>query len=399
MFDAVADSMNIPVKPTGAYPDVLERWWLHRAADAVHARGGEEARWTALEAALAQLCAAFTSDRSGSLAKYSSHPETIAAYGLYYFPQSFVRMRHVLTESGTPPSLSGAAATPMRVLDLGAGVGAASAAVAAHLAETHPSRPATIVAVDRAPLALEALRGLFADVGRRLWPATPVTTRCADISSVADATDGGPWDGILVSFALNELFEGRDDRAALTWVRALLGQLTPGGRLFVCEPGTPVAARRLQVLRDALAAEGRWTLCAPCPHRAPCPMLPDPSAWCHDVRSWTPPPAARRLNRRLHLPLDVLRYSLLVMENTPESRPAVAEAPSPARLVAPPFLTAGRVVYRGCAATGVLETYETLTRGRDRAARERLTSRERGDIVEWALERRLGDGRWRAEPL
>jgi len=391
--ERTADAADAP-----AYPEALERWWLRRAADAVGARGSEAERWSAMESALAELCAAFTTERAAGLGGYSERPEALAAYGLYYFPQSYARMRRLLAEAGPAPADADAGGPPLRALDLGAGAGAAAAAAAAHWTELAPRRPLEIVAADRAPAALAALRALFDEVGGALWPRARAAVRVADIADPAAAAEGGPWDVMLVSLALNELFEGRPAADAQAWVCALLPRLAPGGRLVVCEPGTPPAARRLQFLRDAIAADGRWTIRAPCPHGAPCPMRSDPRAWCHDVRRWPPPPAARRINRRLRLPLHLLRHSLLIVENAPAPRPPAGAAPTPARLVAPPFETAGRVVFRGCAATGALETYETLTRGLDRAARARLAGLERGDVVAWDLERRLGDGRWRARP-
>ena len=380
------------------YPDALERWWLRRAAAVVGACGSDAQRWAAMESALAELCAAFTSDRAGSLAGYFERPEALAAYGLYYFPQSYARLRRLLAEAGAEAAPAAADRRPRRILDLGAGSGAAAAAAAAHATQIAPERPLEITAADRATAALDAFRALFDEAVPALWPRARVALRATDIADPAAAARGEPWDWILVSMSLNELFEGWPETAALAWVQALLERLTPGGQLLICEPGTPAAARRLQWIRDAIAADGRWRIRAPCPHRAPCPMRRDPDAWCHDVRRWTPPAAARRINRRLHLPLELLRYSLLVVENAADPNPPAAAAASPARLVAPPFATAGRVVFRGCAANGALETYETLTRGLDRAARASLTALERGDVIAWDLERRLGDGRWRARP-
>jgi ribosomal protein RSM22 (predicted rRNA methylase) len=380
------------------YPEALEVWWLSCAARLVADEAAtEEARWSVLAAALARLCEGFTSDRAAGLAGYAARDDDLAAYGLFYFPQSYVRMRLLLAET----EARGAAATvdrPLRVLDLGAGLGAATAAAAAHAAATRPDAAVEIVAVDRAPAALALLRAWFGDLAPALFPCARLETRAADAASPT-AAEAGPWDLVLASMTVNEIFEHRTEADLRAWAEDLLERLAPDGRLIICEPGTPASARRLQTLRDAWAAEGSVTVLAPCPHHAPCPMLVDPGAWCHDVRRWNAPASAWRINRHTHLALDVLRFSLLAVEKTPraaEAAEATEAAPDAARLVAPPFATAGRIVFRGCAANGALETYETLTRALSREARQELAALERGDRVRWTLERRLGDGRWRA---
>ncbi len=358
-----------------ADPALFESFWLERAR-AVTCAPDDAAALDALVADADRLSDGFTTERGPATAGYADSPRALAAYGLYFFPRTLFRTGLILAECESAGWQAPVDATPLRVLDLGAGTGAAGFAACRHWA----ARPVALTALDRAPASLAVLREAFASAHAQ-FPLARAETRAGDLAE-PPATEGG-WHVILCSFALNE------SDAPDTWLEATLDRLAPGGLLVLCEPAQEASAARLERLRDIVAARGRARLLAPCPHHQPCPLLREGRVWCHEVRRWTPPDAMLYLNRTLQRDVTVVKFSFLAL-TTPDA-PSVS--PSTGRLIAPFTLENGKVTTRLCAHDGTAPRCEILTRHLDRAARDRVLGLERGTRVDWPGLAPLKDGR------
>jgi len=142
--------------------------------------------------------------------------------------------------------------TPKRVLDVGAGTGAASRVVRTRWPQ------AEIVAVDRV--------------------AGPGVVR-ADVTRRLGAAVAGVFDLIVAAHLLNELSLDLDGRARLVlgWCRELL---TDGGVVVLVEPALRETSRALLGVRDRLIAAGLFVE-APCLWQQPCPALLRERDFCH----------------------------------------------------------------------------------------------------------------------
>ncbi len=145
-------------------------------------------------------------------------------------------------------------AAPGRVLDLGAGTGAASDAIRARW----PA--AEVIAVDKVG-GPGIVRG---DVTRGVRP-----------SGVS-----GTFDLIVAAHLLNELDLDSDGRARLVsgWCRELLD---PTGTCIMIEPALRQTSRALLAVRDRVLAAGLFVV-APCLLQDPCPALARERDFCHD---------------------------------------------------------------------------------------------------------------------
>jgi ribosomal protein RSM22 (predicted rRNA methylase) len=372
------------------YPSELETWWLTAAQRETGL--AEDACLMSLEADVARLSDLFTTDRPAAFRDYAVDARQRLAYGLFFFPQTFTRVWQVaqpwLTAGGRPT------ARPLRVLDLGSGTGASTLAVA-HALQPHAL---SLTAVDHSPESLTCLSQLFADLSS-LWPGATLATRVGHA-----AQDGlpGPFDLIVASFVLNELFPPPNDTACQAWITAQLARLAPDGALMIVEPAGQTTSPRLQRLRNARAADGSARILAPCPHSRPCPLVGAACGWCHDVRRWRVPDSVNRLNRRLCRSVHDLKHSLLVLTRPDASLPVPAWQGDPAcfRMVGPMSRIKGRLRARGCCGDGNLRDVELMTRGMTRQQENALTDWDRGDVVRMAGARLLGDGHTlRAEAL
>lgn len=221
--------------------------------------------------------------------------------------------------------------------------------------------------------ALEAFPGLehatlldsnahFLDVARTFAAEHPVLAAANFITGSLAAPPPGPFDLVLISYALTEL---ADPAAAIARIWA-----SCSGALVIVEPGTPRDYERLLAVRAKLIALG-GTVAAPCPHNAPCPLVaPD---WCHfSVRL-----SRTRDHMRLKhatLGYEDEKYSYLVV-----ARPAVPLPERRPRVLARPVETKFDVTLKLCEPDGTAR--ERKIAKRDAAAYRAVRKADWGDTI------------------
>lgn len=374
------------------YPVGFERAWLDLAKETFGARTDFQTL-DRLAPLASDLSDAFTVERQAGFKDYSASRDHWLAYGAYFFPQTYVRMSYVLQEclrSGWGPAPDSG---PVRLLDLGAGTGAATAAATLALAGHSPDRPIHVLAIDASETALTLLRAFQERAWSRAGHIT-LATRTGSIRGPQSLGVHGAkgWDLITVSFALNEVLESAAPDAAERWVREALSCLAPGGLLVMLEPALHAACERIERLRDAVSAQRLARIVAPCPHHQPCPMLALPDTWCHDVRRWRVPESVEYTNRKLQRNVHFLKYCFLALaaDSTPPPDP---RGISRSRIVAPLSDPRGRITTFGCAADGLIHPYEVQTRELKGEAKRAVLDLDRGECPAWRGAALLGDGR------
>jgi ribosomal protein RSM22 (predicted rRNA methylase) len=160
-------------------------------------------------------------------------------------PRTTAALERIFGAMSLPP--------PRRVLDLGAGTGAAGRAIV----ERWPG--VELVSVDKVSSSAD----VRADVTRAIRPA-----------GVA-----GRFDMVVAAHLLNELALDVDGRARLVlgWCRDLL---TDDGHCILIEPALRETSRGLLAVRDRLVS-ARHFVVAPCLWQGPCPALVRERDFCH----------------------------------------------------------------------------------------------------------------------
>lgn len=353
-----------------SYPSELEAHWL-QVAQAETRAGSDRDALQRLLPDIRRLADRFTTARppAEAAAGYLHDTRACAAYSLYFAPQTHARLLHVLAELPPFPST----AQPLRVLDLGAGTGAAAWALLDHLGR----RPVALTARDHARPALRCLHDLFTSLRNSRWPEATLRTQCEPVEALANPAEKS--DVILLHYVLNELSPATRRTLLARAARAL----APGGRLIVCEPLLREAGDYLRDLRTFALGELGLHLLAPCPHEQPCP-LGEP---CHDVRTWIPPRSLQILNATLRRDLRHLAFALLVL--TP-ARPAAPESLR-ARIVGSPAHAKGQTLCPACCADGQIHRLQLLHRAFDTLGRKELRHLERGQVLALAALAPLAD--------
>jgi ribosomal protein RSM22 (predicted rRNA methylase) len=268
------------------------------------------------------------------------------AYALTRLPATYAACATVFAEAARQaPGFA-----PSRLLDAGAGTGAASWA-------------ATQVWPGLAQISWLDANPLFMALAAQLAAEAPGALRAADARR-ADLTGDGPWpkaDLVVTSYALAEIVADKQN--------AVIAELWSSceGLLALVEPGTPAGYARILAARSALIAAGAVIL-APCPHQSACPLVGDD--WCHfSVR--LPRSRDHRMAKGAEVPYEDERFSYLLA-----ARPGLVAPPRRPRVLAPPSTGKPGIGLKLCAPDGQAQRH--LIPKRDKAA--------------YALARRLGWG-------
>ncbi|NLB66109.1 MAG: methyltransferase [Lentisphaerae bacterium] len=363
--------------PAITYPPVLESHWLGLAREATHTVSDRDALRRLLPI-VRRLTDRFTTGRPETSAPpYLKDLRACIAYSLYFGPQTHARQTLLLDELPPLPT-----DRPLRVLDLGAGTGAAGWALLDHL----NAQPVRLTAWDHSRTALRCLHELFDRLHAERWPQVKLRTHIAPLADLVNHRD--TYDVILLHYVLNEL----TPPARQTLLALAAKALTPGGRLIICEPLVHDAGDYLRELRAQALGDLGLHLLAPCPHEHACP-LPEP---CHDVRSWQISRALQILNTHLRRNVHHLDFASLVLTPAPPPRPENFRA----RVVSSPALAKGQTICRACCSDGHIHHLQLLHRDADKDGRKRLRRLERGDMLELAAITPLADSSLsRATPL
>ncbi|TNE47864.1 MAG: hypothetical protein EP343_18180 [Deltaproteobacteria bacterium] len=413
------------------YPDWLEQWWLDQVEAHLPSVDGERDLDT-LADEVQDLSDLFLQEEA-NFSAYDGDPRLLLAYGLFYFPQTYVRaqwpLRELLTYRGWKPPLH----RPMRILDLGSGLGSASLGVLdvlvqyAAIQDLPEPLEFHLTAVDHARHSLQWYSKLVHDLHdswpglthhTRLdnllrygtlpadWEKSTTTTQTSEprpaqrrgrqrnkpprgqrhkgkastsTNTPAAAPAEEPWDLIVSSFALTEVFRGHNSDVMWTWLQGLLERLSPEGILLILEPASQDSCERLEDLRDQAARDEAYGIWGPCLHHQDCPLRQDGRAWCHEVRSWDVPSSLEYVNRRLYRAMQAVKFGYLALGH---QRPQTLSSEAPTmRLIAPMSRQKGHWITRGCTTEGENVSLEIFTRDLRGYQTSEVEGFTRGDIV------------------
>lgn len=292
----------------------LEDDWRDTLDGVARARSWPDSREVArLGAAVARLSAAYNDP---SRATASARDAGAARLGFSFVrdvPKGAGAVRELV--AGGALDLQGH--EPLRVLDLGAGLGATTWGLVRALQSAGCTRPVEATWVDPDAQALEVAMAIVR--ARASHPARVALRARAVVQLVGPVMGLGAarFDVVLCGQLLSELDVGVPDDARLARHTELLrgwlaDRLVPGGALVVVEPALRDRTRHLHRVRDVLLARGAVVF-APCLHGAPCPALVRDTDWCHEDLAVNLPRWLVPVARAAGLRHEGLTFSYLVL--------------------------------------------------------------------------------------
>lgn len=367
----------------------LEDDWRDALDGVARARGWPTTRdVAALGARVAALSAAYNDPGRASAAMRDAGAARLGFSFARDVPKGAAAVRELVATGAL--SVDGG----LRVLDVGAGLGATTWGVARALSASGAEGSIDVTWLDVDAPALELARAVaHARANGEGHERVAVQARTL-VRAVGPLDDLGRFDLVLAGQVLSELDVGLPDETRVARHAALLGgwldrRVEPHGSLVVIEPALRDRTRHLHRVRDALVASGA-TVFAPCLHAAPCPALAHDTDWCHedldvDLPAWLTPVA-----RAAGLRHEGLTFSYLVLRKDGRRVLDAVAAPVGAarlRVVSGTIATKGKTEVYLCGAladgdTGVVARARVMRLDRHasgtNAAWERLS---RGDVV------------------
>lgn len=291
-------------------------------------------------------------------------------------PATLAAAVHVFTELKriTP------AFTPKTALDFGAGIAAATSAVARVFKSETPTEEEETATTSLQSVTLVEKSRELRRLGDRIFGADPNVKTVEHVSWVSALREVGKMDNVkdcfdlvLSSYTLSEIARNvmasmpgeneeavrearakRAEKELKSVVKSLWTRTAPGGCLTVIEDGTAAGFETIVFAREVIRRLGGRVV-APCMHSEKCPL--DGSITRHRVCRFV-----QRLNRPLYLRIAKPmpdgfedEYFSYVVIQKPLDGQLEAEQQGWGRVVRPPMLRGGHVVLDACAKEGVLE--------------------------------------------
>lgn len=338
--------------------------------------------------------------------------DALAARALFWLPRDLPKVHRAVVELAHADALP---RRPLRVLDLGAGLGATSLGLLRALPPGH--RVAEVTAVDLDPRALELCAALVrgAQSAGLVDRAVRFETLTRDLAAPGWDEGLGTYDLVLAGLSLVEVARdaGASDEARgaviAARVQSILPHVSAEGALILLEPGNRREARALHHAR-ARCLDAGATVFAPCLHADACGMLATERDWCHeDLADFTLPAWLVPIAKLAGLRWEGLTWSYLVLRRDGRTLEAAVGAPGrrALRVVSMPRVTKGKTECFVCGAGApTLRRVMELERDAKKSEHPVLQSLARGDLVvteaarvegEAAATLRLAPGTW--EPV
>lgn len=283
----------------------------------------------ALEQAATTLSTRYREASAGNAPAINSPLEAVA-YAAWRMPATYAALRAVFQRlAEAQPDFA-----PTRMLDIGAGSGAAIWAAAAQWPSLR-----RIVALERQPAIARIGEQLAADAD-----LPPITWQRADVLALDRLPES---DLVVMGYVYSEI-----EPAARAILLSRLWKATAGA-LVIVEPGTPaghatiLGARAELIKRDA-------SILAPCPHTADCPLAAI-GDWCHFAQRVARPAFQRRL-KGAAAPFEDEKFAYLIAARR-------GAPPVNGRIVRHPITHSGRIELRICTAQGLQHITVTRSQG------------------------------------
>jgi ribosomal protein RSM22 (predicted rRNA methylase) len=317
----------------------------------------------------------------------SSAPARAARLG-FSFARDVPKAAAAVRELVLSGELAARGERALRVLDVGAGLGATTWGVVRALAAAGRACAIAATWTDEDAHALDIATELARERGGREGSVTlAIHTERRRVTP--DVAGPGPWDLVLLGQVLSELDPAEPDeertRRHAHLVSGLVAKLAPGGALVIVEPALCGRTRHLHAVRDTVLAARSATVFAPCLHDAPCPAYQVPGEWCHEDLAIDLPPWLAPVARAAGLRWQGLTFSYLVLRRAGDRslKDLLPRGPGlRARVISDALVSKGKREHFVCSERGVAGDLP------DRARVSRLDRDESPSNAAWGEVRR-----------
>lgn len=299
------------------------------------------------------------------------------AYSLYYMTTNLLKIIPPLQELSLSHFFE--RTTPLHILDLGTGTGAASWGLLSYLNEHEPKITAEIMLTDSLQENLHEAENFSRHLAPLLSGKNNVLTfEKYDLRSPenipAAIKNSSPYHLITIMNVLNELDEERDS----ILFESVMSLLDEDGALVMVEPATRDQSRRLLRFRDLAVSKGA-TIYSPCTRQNVCPALIKEDDWCHTEVKWERPPFIKAIDEIAGTLRLSLKYTYVIIRKDGATLSNAIHQNSLYRVVSERFDEKGRFRAILCGENG---RYEHVMNKRDLSENNKdFAEIERYDVI------------------
>ncbi len=328
---------------------------------------------------VSRISKGLTTNRTEFLASgYLKDEKIRRAYTLYYMTTNLLKVVAPLRELSLSNFFE--RNSPINILDLGTGTGAAVWGTLNYLHESVKNRATKIMLTDSHQENLREAE-IFSGHFLKQYPSVDATLaydkydlRKPQIVS-EKIKNSAPYHLLTMMNVLNELDENNDT----ILFESLMSLLDEHGSLLMIEPATRDQSRRLLRFRD-LAVYHSATIYSPCTRQANCPALVKEDDWCHTENHWLRPPFIKAIDDIVGTLRLSLKYTYLIIRKDGVTLGDIISQKALKRAVSERFDEKGRVRSILCGESG---RYEHIINKRDLSkSNQDFSEIQRYDLVE-----------------
>ena len=385
--------MNLSPDSARYFPKDIESFWVNRICSYYKTQDENQAMGKIREY-VQYLSDHFTLDREDIGVDYGRKEYFLLAYGIFFFPQTWTRVRYVFLELLDYYDWQLSKKGPIKILDVGSGTGAAFLSVIQLLRARGVTNPIVVDAVDYSKNSLQMARSVLLE-NRSLFGDVKLNLHAQDCSQFV-RTENKKLSGyhlVLASFSLNEIFKDMSFEERNKVIDILQNKCRAKGLLLVMEPALKETSEDLQRIRDWRILENESYSWGPYLSDHKCPFLEKGKYWNHEVRIWSPPKSLRTVNTKLWRSVRELKFSYMALGQVEAAKCQMdPNSMISVRIVSPVVKKRGRFVFFGVSEMGAHSSFEIQTRDIESFEKKLLEDLERGDILDIENVIQLGEG-------
>jgi SAM-dependent methyltransferase len=361
-----------------SYPKEIEDWWWDHAIQK-WPEHGEEKIYNLIRREIVIQSDRFNKKRYFEPQEYGSRDLSLITYGNFFFPRTWHAMSLSVIEAYAFRGWEKPRKGPVRILDIGSGLGASGLSAIHQLKSLEINNEITLDAWDYSGKSLNLLKSIHRECNH-LWNGSKVNTRRIDLRNHLPFDRRERFDLILLGYSMNEIFENFELGEQLEWIRQLTKMLSRSGFMIIVEPAKKDICDGLHTMASLLSGEKDLLIQAPYFNGKPCPFLNKKNNYySHEVRKIRSSNRIEKINGPLRLETHQVKFGLSILSRQhPKVYP---ENSSYCRMVSPMRKKKGTLSFIGVGGDGLEYIYEIQKRDLSTDQVKSLTKLERGDIL------------------
>ena len=360
------------------YPKEIEDWWWNYALQKWPDHG-EEKILNLIRREIVLQSDRFNKNRAFGPNEYGSRDLSLITYGNFFFPRTWQAMALAVSEASVFRGWEKPRKGPIRILDIGSGLGASGLSTIHQLKSLEMDNPITLDAWDYSGKSLNLLKNIHRECNH-LWDNSRVNTRRIDLRNNLLFDKKQRFDLIILGYSMNEIFENFEQSERLEWIRQFSHKLSQNGFIIMVEPAQKETCDTLQSISSLLSEQGDLHIQAPYFNGKPCPFLNAKNHfYSHEVRKIRSSNRVEKINGPLRLETHQVKFGLSILSR---QKPMVyPKNSSYCRMVSPMRKKKGTLSFIGIGGDGLEYMYEIQRRNLLTTEVKALTKLERGDIL------------------